>query len=191
MPKPGERHTAVTSFPFPPNTLGTWRALSCAQRAQWIIAARNRHFKWMKRRGGWPDAAPGTIFQIDGATIPDLPAFFCALGEAVNGPGGYFGSPNMSSLQDCLYGAFGVTLPFILRILNVDACRQALDGKALAEWAREGLVSGAFLDDEGRDWLLQAERSGQEGSRSLLDELLETLQFHKVTIETEEPDASS
>jgi hypothetical protein len=173
----------VTDFPFPPRTTGAWREISRDQRERWLIAARNRHFKWMKRRGGWTDAPPGSVFCIDGAEIADLPAFFCALGEAINGPGGYFGRPSLMSLQDCLFGSFGVTLPFVLQIMNVDACRTNLGGRALAEWARSRIAAGDFPDEEGEQWLLDAERDGRGGDRSLLDEVLDVLRFHGVTIE--------
>lgn len=127
------RHTAqpkaATDFEFPPKVIGTWRFLSNVQREQWLIAACNRHFKWARRPGGWTDAAPGAVFAIDGAAIVDYSALLCALGEAINGPGGYFGglSPALS-LQDCLFGGFGVTLPFTLQITNIERCRQQSHG---------------------------------------------------------------
>lgn len=157
--KQAKKH-AVTNFPFPPERSGMWRALSRAQREQWLIAARNRHFKWLKRRQGSPDAAPGRVFVLDGSAITDFPALMCALGEAINGPGGYFGGTNLISLEDCLYGSFGVTLPFVLRIDNFEACRAHLDGKALAEWASEELAAGDFFDDAGKDYLAEAVRNG-------------------------------
>lgn len=160
-----------------------WRLLSLAQREQWLIAACNRHFKWRRRRQGWQDAKPGTVFVVDGAAITDHPALMCALGEAINGPGGYFGGTNSDSLEDCLYGSFGVTLPFVLRINNIDTCRARLDGKALAEWASQRLASGDFVDDGGKEWLAEAIRDGRLQRRSLLDEVLGVLRSHGVTIE--------
>jgi len=180
---------AATDFPFPPERPGMWRPLSLAQREQWLIAACNRHFKWMRRRQGWRDAEPGTVFVIDGAVIADHPALMCALGEAINGPGGYFGGTDLLSLQDCLYGSFGVTLPFVLRIENIDACRAHLDGRALAEWASRRLASAAFPDEEGKVWLAESVREGRLQSRSLLDVVLDVLQSHGVTVEAEGIDA--
>lgn len=174
--------TVATDFPFPPDGTGTWRALSRTQRERWLVAARNRHFKWLKRRGGWKDADSGTIFCIDGSPIRDLPGFLCALGEAVNGPGGYFGL-SLISLEDCLFGAFGVTLPFVLRIQNYDDCRRNLNATALMEWARGRIAAGDFHDDEGRHWLVVAELDGREGRTTLLDVALEGLRSHGVVIE--------
>lgn len=47
-----------------------------------------------------------TTFVIEGAEVTGLDSFFEAVGEAVNGPGGYFGR-NLDSLADCLSGGFG------------------------------------------------------------------------------------
>lgn len=176
------RHRVTTDFPFPPDGTGTWHALSRMQRERWLVAARNRHFKWLRRRGGWKDAASGAAFCIDGSQVRDLPGFLCALGEAINGPGGYFGL-SLSSLEDCLFGTFGVTLPFIFRIQNYDACKRNLNAAALMEWARERIASGDFHDDEGRHWLVGTELDGREGRRTLLDLALEALRTHGVVIE--------
>ncbi|MGG0757014.1 barstar family protein [Brevibacillus laterosporus] len=48
-----------------------------------------------------------------GTYVTDYPAFFCAIGEAVNGPGGYYGF-DINSLIDCLQGGFGATSPYTL-----------------------------------------------------------------------------
>jgi RNAse (barnase) inhibitor barstar len=46
------------------------------------------------------------VYLIDGEKIHSLDDLYRALGEAINGPGGYFGS-NLDALDDCLYGGFG------------------------------------------------------------------------------------
>lgn len=136
----------------------------------------------MKRGERGPDAPAGAVFSIDGADISDLDTFFCALGEAVNGPGGYFGR-TLLALEDCLYGAFGATLPFTLRVHRASAARVGLDGRALAKWARRRLDRGDYLDENGRQYLLSMETAGKGGTRSLFDEVVETLQLHGVTLE--------
>ncbi|WP_328679017.1 barstar family protein [Streptomyces sp. NBC_00322] len=45
-------------------------------------------------------------YAIDGAEVTDLDAFWRVIGEAVNGPGGYFGR-NLDSFADCLSGGMG------------------------------------------------------------------------------------
>src|SRR5258708_17742519 len=44
--------------------------------------------------------------EIDGERILDTAGFYTMIGEAVNGPGGYFGR-GLDSLNDCLRGGFG------------------------------------------------------------------------------------
>jgi RNAse (barnase) inhibitor barstar len=47
-----------------------------------------------------------TTYVIEGAEVTGLDSFWKAVGEAVNGPGGYFGR-NLDALADCLSGGFG------------------------------------------------------------------------------------
>ncbi|MFK4067535.1 hypothetical protein [Streptomyces sp. NPDC029674] len=77
-------------------------------RSHWLAIAREHGDR---RRG--PDAAPGATYHLDGRHITDEPAFYCALGEAVNGPGGYVGR-TADTLSDHLRGGLGPPLPFTL-----------------------------------------------------------------------------
>ncbi|MER8070882.1 barstar family protein [Streptomyces sp. NPDC094034] len=45
-------------------------------------------------------------YVIDGAEVTGLERFWQVIGEAVNGPGGYFGC-NLDALADCLHGGYG------------------------------------------------------------------------------------
>lgn len=54
-------------------------------------------------RAGATDRPPGTTYDLDGRYVTDVEGFYCALGEAVDGPGGYFGW-NLDALDDCLRG---------------------------------------------------------------------------------------
>ncbi|WP_330294961.1 barstar family protein [Streptomyces sp. NBC_00503] len=45
-------------------------------------------------------------YVLDGERIRTLEDFWLIIGEAVNGPGGYFGR-NLDSFNDCLRGGFG------------------------------------------------------------------------------------
>ncbi|UGT65268.1 barstar family protein [Nocardia asteroides] len=62
---------------------------------------------------------------MDGRFITDRNGFFCAIGEAVNGPGGYFGS-DLDGLADCLRGGFGAAPPFALTWLGFDLSERHL-----------------------------------------------------------------
>ncbi|MFD8731164.1 barstar family protein [Streptomyces sp. NPDC059611] len=46
------------------------------------------------------------IYVLDGRRIHSLEDFWLVMGEAVNGPGGYFGR-GLDSFNDCLRGGFG------------------------------------------------------------------------------------
>ncbi|WP_369394236.1 barstar family protein [Streptomyces sp. CG1] len=45
-------------------------------------------------------------YVLDGTRIKTLEDFWLLIGEAVNGPGGYFGR-NLDAFADCLSGGFG------------------------------------------------------------------------------------
>jgi RNAse (barnase) inhibitor barstar len=73
--------------------------------------------------------APGErpIYVVHGEKIRSLEDFYREVGEAVNGPGGYFGK-NLDALWDCLKGGFGTpeTGGYILRWTNCDVSRESL-----------------------------------------------------------------
>ncbi|MFC9250074.1 barstar family protein [Amycolatopsis thailandensis] len=60
-----------------------------------------------------PDGPPGTAYDLDGRFVTDIEGFYCAIGEAINGLGGYFGW-NLDALKDCIRGGFGAQTPFRL-----------------------------------------------------------------------------
>ncbi|WP_228926966.1 barstar family protein [Streptomyces sp. DH7] len=68
----------------------------------------------------------GGAAVIDSTAITTRDGFYCALGEAVHGPGGYFGS-NLDALFDCLRTARrDEAAPFRLVWRNLAASREAL-----------------------------------------------------------------
>jgi RNAse (barnase) inhibitor barstar len=64
-------------------------------------------------QAGRPDRPPGGTYRLDGRFVTDVEGFYCAIGEAINGPGGYFGW-NLDALADCFSGGFGACPPFRL-----------------------------------------------------------------------------
>jgi RNAse (barnase) inhibitor barstar len=46
------------------------------------------------------------VYVVDGGLVGSLEDFWRVMGEAVNGPGGYFGQ-NLDAFNDCLSGGFG------------------------------------------------------------------------------------
>jgi RNAse (barnase) inhibitor barstar len=89
---------------------GAWPEQDQEGRRAWLTAVQERYFA---RQDLPPDAPAGRTYVLDGRHITDRSALFLALGEAVNGPGGYFGA-NLDALNDCLRGGFGATAPFTL-----------------------------------------------------------------------------
>jgi RNAse (barnase) inhibitor barstar len=90
---------------------GMWHGLTPEDRHAWLsVALWSRGY----RRQGRSDAPAGRVFTVDGRHIIDEDSFYCAIGEAINGPGGYFGW-NLSALDDCLCGGWGASVPFTLQ----------------------------------------------------------------------------
>ncbi|MFF3542201.1 barstar family protein [Streptomyces platensis] len=92
------------------NRTGIWHQLAPEDRQAWLsVALSSREY----HRQGAPDAAAGQVFTLDGRQVVDIDSFYCAVGEAINGPGGYFGW-NLGALNDCLRGGWGAATPFTL-----------------------------------------------------------------------------
>jgi len=113
--------------PFPPAAAGAWRTLDREHRQEWLELAREHHFAAV--HGLTPVAAGGT-YTLDGSDIEDLTTFLCAIGEAINGPGGYFGAC-FQSFDDCLFGGFGLEAPCTFVWNHSSLSRQRLDAERL------------------------------------------------------------
>ncbi|AUG75416.1 hypothetical protein CFP65_0453 [Kitasatospora sp. MMS16-BH015] len=91
--------------------VGLWHEIGPEDRQAWLsVALWSREY----RRRGKSDRPSGQVYTLDGRRIVDQDSFYCALGEAINGPGGYFGW-NLDALIDCLRGGWGASTPFTLR----------------------------------------------------------------------------
>ncbi|ONI73343.1 hypothetical protein ALI144C_46405 [Actinosynnema sp. ALI-1.44] len=101
-----------------PREKNLWAGYGLEGREAWLAAALSR-----PRTG--PEQGPGQTFHIDGRFVTDEMGFYCALGEAVNGPGGYFGW-NWQAIRDCLSGGFGARPPFTLVWHDSDVARAHL-----------------------------------------------------------------
>jgi hypothetical protein len=80
-----------------PTTPGRWTTLPVGEREAWLEVTRLVSLR--EHRTPYPVLGAG--LALDGQHIEDLASLLCALGEAVDGPGGYVGS-TMSDLADCL-----------------------------------------------------------------------------------------
>jgi len=96
----------------PPASINLWSSLTEQQREGWLEVAR----LYLKRSPNQQVEKHG-VYTFDATYVKDSTSFFCALGEAINGPGGYFGY-DLLSLEDCLCGGFGVVPPITLNLQN-------------------------------------------------------------------------
>ncbi|MEU1202259.1 barstar family protein [Streptomyces sp. NPDC005813] len=102
-----------------PTTANVWARCGPEGRAFWLRTAA------VNRTAGQPDTPAGTTHHLDGRHVTDEHGFFCALGEAVNGPGGYFGR-DLDTLDECLRGGWGTAWPFTLVWHDADVARARL-----------------------------------------------------------------
>jgi len=105
-----------------PAAAGLWTQYGERDRRAWLDCVRCFH----RPR---TDAPAGCMYHLDGRYVTDAASFHLALGEAVNGPGGYFGA-GPDELDDCLCGNFGATVPFTLVWHHAETARQALSRHA-------------------------------------------------------------
>ncbi|MEU6548511.1 barstar family protein [Streptomyces sp. NPDC046859] len=104
------------------NHTGMWHELAPEDRHAWLsVALWSREYQSQ----GKSDAPAGQVFTVDGRHIVDRDTFYCAIGEAINGPGGYFGW-NLDALDDRLRGGWGATTPFSLHWDFSDEARTQL-----------------------------------------------------------------
>ena len=94
-----------------------WRAGRPAQKNLWAGYDRELRLHWagvaLGHKAAAPDRPPGATYDLDGRFVTDVEGFYCAIGEAINGPGGYFGW-NLDAVDDCCCGGFGARAPFRL-----------------------------------------------------------------------------
>jgi hypothetical protein len=106
----------------PPDRKGLWAELPLGGRLAWLeVAGLCRQF------GGSRESGPEGVaeFFMDGENIHDIASFFCAIGEAMNGPGGYYGR-NLPALADCFAGGCGPRAPYALYWSHFDVARGSL-----------------------------------------------------------------
>ncbi|WP_332757565.1 barstar family protein [Streptomyces sp. MT206] len=104
----------------PPDAVNAWAGLDTRRRGAWHDLVRERACRRTHH-----DRPPGHPYELDGRHVTDEPALYLALGEAINGPGGYFGGC-LAALDDCLRGAFGYTAPATLLWRDAATAREHL-----------------------------------------------------------------
>jgi hypothetical protein len=159
---------------------GLWKQLPQRARIGWLTAAYARYFAFI---GLWDQKQPGSIVELDGRCIDGLAAFFCAIGEAVNGPAGYFGK-NLNGFADCVMGGFGITPPWTLHWHHSQVARKALGYEETLRYEREQYDLDDFPDDEARTAARATidDLSNHRGS-TLFDAIIEILNERGITVE--------
>jgi RNAse (barnase) inhibitor barstar len=120
---PGLLDVTVDSDPQEPLPTGIfgilehWYTGRPAEKTLWAGYDRELRHHWagvaLAHGSGGPDRPAGTRYDLDGRFVTDIEGFYCAIGEAINGPSGYFGW-NLDALDDCFSGGFGARAPFRL-----------------------------------------------------------------------------
>ncbi|MFD8866427.1 barstar family protein [Streptomyces sp. NPDC059590] len=128
-PPPRARPFWQRWYDGPPTAPNLWAGYGTRDREIWLDCVRERG-----TRRSVPAAPPGRVYELDGRYATDEPGLCLALGEAMRGPGGYFGG-NADALADCLCGGFGVTTPCTLIWHDARIARQSL-GRVL-DWKGE------------------------------------------------------
>ncbi|WP_307849283.1 barstar family protein [Micromonospora sp. U56] len=126
-----------------PTEPGLWAGYDRELRHQWSGAARAHH------RHDRPDNPAGSTYHLDGRDITDVEGFYCAIGEAINGPGGYFGW-NADALYDCVTGGWGAAWPFRLVWHGAGVARTRLNSAA-----GQGEAAAATTFEQLLRWLTE------------------------------------
>ncbi|MGW3986243.1 barstar family protein [Streptomyces sp. NPDC004830] len=129
----------------PPDAPGAWAGLGTRQRDAWLELVRDRGC-----RHGTVDRPAGQAYRLDGRHITDEPGLYLALGEAVNGPGGYFGAC-LDALVDCLRGGFGHTSPATLHWEHAEVARGRLSHRLTPQGEPRDVFAAVLeiLDGQG------------------------------------------
>jgi hypothetical protein len=109
--------------------LKLWYTGRPGQKNLWAGYGRQLRHHWagvaLGHPSGEPDRPAGATYDLEGRFVTDIEGFYCAIGEAINGPGGYFGW-NLDALDDCLRGGFGARTPFRLVWHDSNVAREHL-----------------------------------------------------------------
>lgn len=102
---------------------GEWCRGPVSYQSAWLHVVQNSWFASNRRATRY---GPNEVAYLEGAQISTKPGFFCALGEAVNGPGGYFGS-NLDAVADCISSSVSDGFPPKVIWGNFQASQEFLD----------------------------------------------------------------
>lgn len=102
---------------------GEWLQWPLSYHDSWLHVVQNSWFATNHRTGRY---GASEVAYLDGSHISSKAGFYCELGEAVNGPGGYFGS-NLDALADCIASSSGEGPPRKIVWRNFQISANSLD----------------------------------------------------------------
>lgn len=165
-----------------------WQGLAAAQRFGRKLVKQGELSEADVREtlGAVPLDGP-VVYEIDGSQVNNLEDFYRLLGEAVNGPDGYFGT-NLNALNDCLRGGFGTPesggFEFVLR-----HCRHAAAALGYDETVRQLERQLAQCSPRAQDYLTsELNRARQQEGPVVLDWIQEVFQDRMVTFRLDPTD---
>ncbi|PJI84908.1 barstar family protein [Luteimicrobium subarcticum] len=126
-------------FPYADAVWRQWAGERPRRRGEWLGYPVEAHSSWLHVvQSAWAEEEDPRAAQdepvggvLDGRRVVGEDSFFCEIGEAVNGPGGYFGS-NLDALEDCLVAPAGGSTPRSLLWEHSDASRDHLSADFVA-----------------------------------------------------------
>ena len=158
-------------FHFPPKTTGAWRPLDRDLRVAWLWRAQRRCFA--RTSDFVRSTERDRTIVLDGRLVDDMLGFYCAIGEAVNGPGGYFGQ-RFSGFYDSLCGGFGLELPYTIVWEHSAQSKLALGSAAMLEYLAESpIIPEDLWTDEGRAAQADALAGALRGERTFFAEVVD------------------
>lgn len=119
-----------------PTEPNLWAKLDRSDRYLWVCAAE-------VHRSHALDKPAGTVYHLDGRYVTDYDAFYCAIGEAVNGPGGWFGGDLFWLHENAATGDGGATPGFRLIWHHSEVARTHL----VSGYDRKSWLPAVTFDD--------------------------------------------
>lgn len=158
-----------------PNKKSEWVTLSDEDRIAWLNIVMKYHSSYKRSFYTPYENISGGTYYLDGINITTYESFFCALGEAMNGPGGYYGFDELN-LIDCLTGGFRACCPFKLIWKNSTVALKNLTKEEWENYIKRKEEQYLDVVEDESDW---------KPNHSFFYEIIEILIEHGVTVELE------
>lgn len=115
-----------------PKQKNEWVELSNQDRIAWLNIAELYHSSKRRFNNEPYENMTGGTYYLDCSNITTFESFFCAIGETIYGPGGYYGADG-NTLAGHLEDSSGIHRPFKLILKNSSVAMKSLSKN---EWRR-------------------------------------------------------